>query len=73
MKVWKVQETIVNSDEALELQLNTLERTGARIKEVILAHKYETPTVTPTVMYLYKIIYTEEDVMEVEDASTRSN
>ena len=65
MKVWKVQETIVNSDEALESELNRLEHIGAKIKEVMLMHTYN----MPGVMYVYKIIYTVEDVMEAEDES----
>ena len=67
MKVWKVQETIVNDDGALETELNRLEHTGAKIKEVILAGRYQSYGL-PTV-YTYKIIYTEEDVMETEDES----
>lgn len=58
MKVWKVQETTVNSDEALELELNRLERLGAKVREVILVSKLA------AVMYIYKIIYTVEDEAE---------
>ena len=65
MKVWKVTEIISNSDEALELQLNTLERGGACIKEIILVSKFYSPG-DPYVpnMFAYKIIYTIEDVVE---------
>lgn len=41
MKVWKVQETIVNDDVALESELNRLERVGAKIKEIILTARVE--------------------------------
>lgn len=64
MKVWKVQETIVNDDKALELELNRLERFGANIKEVILTRTWKTPAVLCS---SYKIIYTEEDVLEADD------
>ena len=60
MRVWKVQEIIVNDDEALESALNRLEHTGAKIKEVMLMHTYN----MPSVVHVYKIIYTLEDVME---------
>ena len=69
MKVWKVQETIVNSDEALESELNRLEHTGAKVKEVILAERHQ----NYYGLLVYKIIYTVEDVMEAEDASKWSN
>ena len=61
MKIWKVQETIVNDDKALELELNRLEHIGAKIKEVILARTWETPAV---MCFSYKIIYTIEDILE---------
>ena len=61
MKVWKVQETTVNSDEALELELNRLERCGAKVKEVILVRTYNMFAGTG---YIYKIIYTVEDEVE---------
>lgn len=66
MKAWKVQETIVNDDKALELELNRLERLGANIKEVILARTWKTPAVTCS---SYKIIYTKEDILEADDES----
>ena len=62
MKVWKVQETTVNGDEALELELNRLERCEAKVKEVMLVRTYNMCSGT---MYVYKIIYTiEEDTEE---------
>lgn len=67
MKVWKVQETIANDDKALELELNRLEYTGAKIKEVMLARTID--TLRPITMYVYKIIYTVEDIIEEEDES----
>ena len=62
MKIWKVQETTVNADAALEMELNRLEKLGAKIQEVILVHTYN----MPGVMYIYKIIYTLEDDIENE-------
>jgi hypothetical protein len=62
MKVWKVQETIVNDDKALELELNRLEHTGAKIKEVILAERFQSCKLP--IVYTYKIIYTIEDIVE---------
>ena len=61
MRVWKVQETTVNSDEALELELNRLERCGAKVKEVMLVRTYNRDFGT---MYIYKIIYTTEENTE---------
>lgn len=59
MKVWKVQETIVNDDVALESELNRLERVGAKIKEIIFIARVEAQKLD-----IYKIIYTIEDVAE---------
>ena len=64
MKVWKVSNIMVNSSVALESELNRLERLGAIIKEVIFLRNWRGKSV-----YEYQIIYTVEDVMEVEDAS----
>lgn len=59
MKIWKVQETIVNDDKALELELNRLEHNGAKIKEIIFIARVELQKLD-----IYKIIYTVEDVAE---------
>ena len=58
MKVWKI--ATVTDDQMLERELNRLERlpyAGCQIKEVLFIEKRDTGN-------LYKIIYTEEDVME---------
>ena len=59
MKVWKVI-SIKGNEVDLENKLNSLEEEGVKIKEVLYIDKFE---------YNYKIIYTVEDIMEVEDAS----
>ena len=64
MKVWKVSNIMVNSSVALESELNRLERLGAIIKEVIFLRNWGGKSV-----YEYQIIYTVEDIMEVDDAS----
>ena len=55
MKRWVV-ENFDNSFNALEWKLNNLEESGRKIKEIIRISDYE-----------YQIIYTEEDVMEVNE------
>ena len=55
MKRWVV-ENFDNSFNALEWKLNDLEESGRKIKEIIRISNYE-----------YQIIYTEEDVFEVND------
>ena len=64
MKVWKVSNIMVNSEVALESELNRLERLGAKIKEVIFLRNWGSKSV-----YEYQIIYTIEDVMEADDES----
>ena len=58
MKVWKILDSFGDAND-LTFRLNMLERVGGNtIKEVIFVEKNH-----------YQIIYTVEDVMEVEDAS----
>lgn len=54
MKVWKID--VVTDDQMLCYELNRLTRLGCAIKEILFIDT------------LYKIIYTEEDIMEAEDA-----
>jgi hypothetical protein len=60
MKVWKIN--TVTDDKMLEYELNRLEQSGRTIKEVLSIGRRDHTTI-------YKIIYTEEDVMETEDVS----
>lgn len=57
MKIWK---TIIEEDKYLEDALNTLEKSGASIKEVIPYFFCEYGISGYRTME-YKIIYTEED------------
>ena len=59
MKVWKI--STVTDDQMLERELNRLEQTGRNIREVLCLGRRD-------YCIIYKIIYTEEDIMEVADA-----
>ena len=60
MKVWKID--TITDDKMLEYELNRLEQSGRSIKEVLSIGRRDYTTI-------YKIIYTEEDIMEAEDVS----
>lgn len=63
MKVWKVI-NINADDKLLECVLNyDMEQKGRVVKEIMFLENYGQ----------FKIIYTEEDVMEEENASKRSS
>lgn len=60
MKVWKI--STVTDDQMLCRELNRLTQLGCVIKEVLFIEKRDCYTI-------YKVIYTEEDMMETEDVS----
>lgn len=60
MKVWKI--STITDDQMLCRELNRLTKLGCAVKEVLFIEKRDYHT-------LYKVIYTEEDIMETEDAS----
>jgi hypothetical protein len=60
MKVWKI--STVTDDQMLCRELNRLTKLGCAVKEVLFIEKRDYHT-------LYKVIYTEEDIMEAEDVS----